>query len=133
MLVSFKVPLRAMKENIGQLLAEEGLLLGSNISTEDDHSKAMLSIGHAFSCELGCIYDIDIYGTNTEQLHNHLVWHLSDVMPRCTGEHLLFEIFPEPTIRNEIEKVMFNLGFKKHNWDVASAMYCYDVDLKSRL
>ena len=133
MLVSFWVPLRVMNENIDQLLSEKGLFLGSNISHDDDPSKALLSIGHQFSCDLGYVNNIDIYGTNSDHLLHHLTNHLIDALARTTYKQLLFEIFAEPELKKEIEKAMVELGFKMHNWNVGSAMYCFGNDLKSNL
>ena len=123
MLVTFWVPFRIMKENIDHILAVKGIAFGSNISKETEASRAMLSIGHPYRCDLGYCYVLDMYGTNAENVYGHMVSHFSNAVTTCTEECLLFEVYPEPEIRHEVEHVMLSFGFKVHKWDAESTMY----------
>ena len=122
--VSFWVPFGIMKENIDEILAEKAFVLGSNVSTDSEHSKAMLSIGHPFSCELGYIYNLDVYGTYTKHLNGHIAGHLRNVMTHCAEKTIIFEIFTEPDIKVEVENIMLRFGFNIHRLEAASGMYC---------
>ena len=135
LLVTFRVPLRIMKENIDQILAERAVVFGSNILAQDNPSKAMFSVGHQYRCELGQLYNLDIYGTNTKYLQDHIIGHMRNVPARSEDCQLtvIFEIFAEPLIRTEIESTMVDLGFKCHCWDGPSEMYCIEEEFRSKL
>ena len=132
-LVTFWVPFRIMKENIDHILAVKGIAFGSNISKETEASRAMLSIGHPYRCDLGHCYVLDMYGTNTENVYGHMVSHVSNALMKCTEDCLLFEVYPEPKIRHEIEHVMLSLGFKVHRWDAESTMHYVVNDHRPKL
>ena len=130
-LVSAWVPMRIMKENIDDIMGCGGLILGSNI--DGDGSKALFSIGHSYSSDLGRLLVIFVYGTHTEYLKYHLARHSNEICARFHERTLICSVFAERKIKGNVQSAMFEIGLWYHEWKDNSAafskLYCTEFDV----
>ena len=130
-LVSAWVPMRIMKENIDDIMGCGGFILGSNI--DGDGSKALFSIGHSYSSDLGRLLVIFVYGTDTEYLKYHLARHLNEICARFYERNLICSVFSETEMKRNVQTVMLELGLRYHGWKDKSAahskLYCTEYEV----
>ncbi|KAK3089726.1 hypothetical protein FSP39_005929 [Pinctada imbricata] len=118
------MPLRIMPENASNILADNGVVFGSNV---DDAKKAMLSIGHPQLSSIGLSYVLDFYGAQHSHVKDHIVKHLQTVVD-YKEETFQLEIFSEDSDISFIQKVVLDLGFQLNRVDLKE-IYCIEQKL----
>ena len=112
------VPLRMMPSNIPYMTGPKGFTaVYSDIRIEDDQCRGLLSFGTVFPVKKPPFhYNLDIFGSDTLTLKEHIVRHLMFMRPKITGVVGILAMVQEDFDMQHLDKVFEDFGVKRKIW-----------------
>lgn len=130
--LAFLVPYKPIRANVPWIMNSRCLVHGSNIS-EEDTSRAILSLGNYSRCGTGVDYYVDTFGAtdtidNTDALTCHIKSHLYKSITITNEEIHMFVYVDKDTNTNMMDDIFKKFGMTKN-----SDAECADVAINGRL
>lgn len=113
------VPYRDIATNVPLLRAGKRTMICSDVFIrEDGHVNGLLSFSTTSQCrEHTFVCMLDIYGTDTTKLRDHVVSHIIYSRDLTRDGATTFMVFVEPTFDMDVlEKVFGDVGLKRSEW-----------------
>ena len=112
------VPLRMIPSNIRYMTGPKGYTaVYSDIRIENDKCRGLLSFGTVFPViNPPFHYNLDIFGSDTSTLKEHLVRHLMFMQPKVTDVVGVMPMVQEDFDMQELDKVFEDFGVQRKIW-----------------
>ncbi|XP_052246137.1 histidine N-acetyltransferase-like isoform X2 [Dreissena polymorpha] len=112
------IPYQSIPENI-PLLFNRNVQIFSNVCCEESSPHGLLTAGSNFLCSHPPeSYTIDVFGTDSTQLENHILFHLHRALQTTHGEFCLQIFVEKGYMAQELCNILVKLDIPKCNWYV---------------
>ena len=131
------VPLRTIESNITHIRGpEEFTAIFSDIRTENDKCSGLLSFGTVFKVQKHPYHiNLDIFGSDTRTLMEHIVRHLLVLKSKVKGEVAVLAMVQEDYDMEKLDSVFNSFGVERKIWFDStypslrySKLYLYERD-----
>ena len=112
------VPLRMIQSNIKYMTGPKGLTaIYTDLRIENDQCRGLLSFGTVFPViNPPFHYNLDIFGSDTSTLKEHIVRHLMFMQPKVTDVVGVLIMAQEDFDMQQLDKVFEDFGVQRKIW-----------------